>query len=270
MASFEVVTAGWLADQAADKELILIDTRAQADYWTGHIPGARHLDPAIVSITRTDAPSVAKLHGVLGWALSALGVAADSRVVVTGAKNEPNASRVAWALAYAGVGSVALLDGGQQSWKGEATTQAPTVRASNFVPAPRKEYIATAEDILAAKERGDVVIDARDWEEYAGRKSNARRAGRIPGAAFWDTQHELNADGSFAAPAQLERKVADVIPAGSRAIVYCGGGGRAARTFVALQRAGFAQVAVYPASWNEWGNVSDYPVDDSAVHEAAS
>lgn len=261
MASFEAITAALLAEQISAQDLVLIDTRAQADYWAGHIAGARHLDPAILSITRTDASSIARLHAVLTWTLSALGVKPESRVVVLGAKNEPNASRVAWALAYAGVRSVSLLDGGQQAWQGATTAEAPVITPVNFILTPRKDYIATAEDVLAAHERGDIVIDAREWDEYAGKKSNARRNGRIPGAQFWDTQHELDPAGAFAAPAQLAEKIASVVPSGKRAIVYCGGGGRAARTFVALHRAGHADVAVYPASWNEWGNVSDYPVE---------
>jgi len=265
MAVFELVSADWLAQHAGAAGVAVIDSRPQADYWEGHIPHARHLDGALLSLPRTDAPALARFHTLLGWTLSALGIAADTHVVVAGAQNEVNAARVAWALAYAGVARIALLDGGLKAWGGALDRAAPSVRATRFVPQPRAAYLATAEEVLAATQGGARVIDAREHDEYAGLRSNARRNGRVPGARFWDTRQELGADGRFAPRAQLAAALAQVAAPGERAIVYCGGGGRAARAFVALQLAGHADAAVYPASWNEWGNLDQYPVDASAI-----
>lgn len=270
MATFELATPDWLARHIGQEDIVLVDTRPAAEYWAGHIPGARHLEPSLFAVTRTDAPALARLQAVLTWTLSALGIAPSSRVVVAGAQNEVNAARVAWALAYAGVEHIVLLDGGVDAWTGERVTAAPAVTATPFTVTPQTAYLATADEVLAAvqaqaKPAGVRVIDARSKEEFAGQRSNAGRTGRVPGARFWDTSRELATDGRFAAVAQLAPAVKDIVAADERAIVYCGGGGRAARTFIALQLAGHAGAAVYPASWNEWGTSDKFPVDTAAA-----
>ncbi|OWT77130.1 MULTISPECIES: sulfurtransferase [unclassified Achromobacter] len=296
MAIFELATPDWLAQHLGQDQVVLLDTRPAAEYWAGHIPGARHVEPSLYAIARSDAPALARLQVVLAWSLSALGITPDSRVVVTGALNDTNAARVAWALAYAGVGHIALLDGGVGAWTGALTTAPPAVTATAFTVVPQSAYLATADEVLAAVQAsaqagsgaltstqtqtstqpqtvtqiqapagGVRVIDARSREEYAGKRSNAGRSGRVPGARFWDTNLELAADGRFAAAQALAPAVKDVVAADERAIVYCGGGGRAARTFIALQLAGHTGAAVYPASWNEWGTSDKYPVDTAAV-----
>lgn len=265
MANFSLVTPQWLATHVQDEGVILLDTRPAADYWAGHIVHARHIDPRLFALIRTDAMSLEQFHNVLAWSLSALGVSRDAHVVVTGAQNEVNAARVAWALAYAGVERISLLDGGMDAYPGERVAAAPTVTASAFAVQPQTAYLATAQDVLAAVDgNGTRVIDARSKEEYAGARSNVGRTGRVPGARFWDTARELCADGHYAATAQLAPAIRDLVSDQQRAIVYCGGGGRAARTFIALQLAGHDSVAVYPASWNEWGTSETYPVDTSA------
>ncbi|WP_233235116.1 sulfurtransferase [Bordetella sp. LUAb4] len=270
MAIFELATPDWLARNLGQDKVVVLDARPVAEYWSGHIPGARHMDPSLFAITRSDAPALARLQAVLAWTLSALGISADSRVVVAGAQNEVNAARVAWALAYAGVGHVSLLDGGVGAWTGKLETAAPAVKATAYTVVPQSAYLATAEDVLAATAKqtpagGVRIIDARSREEFAGLRSNAGRTGRVPGARFWDTNLELAADGRFAAAAALAPAIENVVAADERAIVYCGGGGRAARSFIALQLAGHTAAAVYPASWNEWGTSEKYPVDTATA-----
>jgi thiosulfate/3-mercaptopyruvate sulfurtransferase len=266
MAIFELATADWLAKNIEQGDVVLIDTRPAAEYWSGHIPGARHIDPSLFAIPRTDAPSLARLHAILAWSLSALGVSQHARVVIAGAQNDTNAARVAWALAYAGVRRIALLDGGVDAWPGERVIAAPAVTATAYTLDLQASYLATAQEVLAATQgSGARVIDARTKEEYTGQRSNAGRTGRVPGARFWDASRELAADGRYAAAAQLAPAVKDIVAADERAIVYCGGGGRAARTFIALQLAGHTGTAVYPASWNEWGTSDQYPVETAAA-----
>jgi thiosulfate/3-mercaptopyruvate sulfurtransferase len=254
-------------------EAILIDTRPAADYWAGHLPGARHLDPALLALQRTDAVSVARFQALLTWILSALAVRTDKPVLVYGAAAEVNVSRVAWALGYAGVTDIRLLDGGLAALGAVGlTAEAAPYSAQPFKLQPVTSFLATAEQAQAAGNAigASRLVDAREHDEFLGLRSNAQRNGRIPGAVFWDARKEVDARGRFRPANELSEDFAAVAAQREPVVAYCGGGGRAARTFVALQLAGFTQAAVYPASWNEWGNLDHLPIETGAPDTVAA
>ncbi|NUZ07876.1 sulfurtransferase [Piscinibacter koreensis] len=274
MTHYALADEGWLARHHDANDLILIDARPAADYWAGHLEQARHLDPTLLVLQRTDAASIERFQNLLAWLLSTLGIERSSRVLVYGRSNEVNVSRVAWALGYAGVEHVVLLDGGL-SMLGEPSLvrDAPAVGARRFALEPVTRFLASAHDVLsvATGERTrSVIVDARQAEEFVGRQSNARRRGRIPGAVHWDASREVDARGLFRQAPALADDVARIAGSDDRVVAYCGGGGRAARTFVALQLAGHSRVAVYPASWNEWGNDDAFPVETVAPEVVAA
>lgn len=263
MAVIELVSPTTLEQALKEETVVLVDARPSEAYWQGHIPGARHFDPVLLSLQRTDAGSLDRFHSLLGWALSTLGLTPDSRVVVVGAQNDAPTAKVAWALAYAGVQRIGLLDGGLAGWQGEQTPAASQWATSRFKLNPQTEYLATADDVLGAVQRGAIILDARSREEFDGQRSNAGRKGRVPGARFWDNSPELDDGGRYASADVINEHAVSVgASANDAAIVYCGGGGRAARTFVALQLAG-RPAAVYPASWLEWGVEQRYPVQSA-------
>lgn len=264
MPTFSLAGPDWFSAHPAATGAVVIDTRPAAQYWAGHLPGARHLDAALLTLQRTDAASVTRFQALLGFLLSSLGLQAQSAVLVYGAAGEVNVSRAAWALAYAGVDNIALLDGGLKSVPHAAmTTGAGPVVAAQFVVRPVSHLLATADEVQAA-EAGTALIDAREREEFIGQRSNARRNGRIPGALHWDTSAEVDADGRLQTPSDLTA----LGGAAQRRIAYCGGGGRAARTFIALQLAGHRNTAVYPGSWNEWGNQDSLRIESGETQAA--
>lgn len=257
----------------SDTDAVLIDTRPATDYWPAHLPGARHLDPSLLTLQRTDGPSIARFQALLTWSLSALGIGTDSRVLIYGAAAEVNVSRVAWALGYAGVAQIRLLDGGLAALGAvELTSEAPLFQAKPFKIHAVTSFLATAEQAQAAGDASQAgqLVDAREHDEFLGLRSNARRNGRIPGAVFWDARKEVDARGRFRAANDLDRDFAAVAARDEPLVAYCGGGGRAARTFVALQLAGYSKAAVYPASWNEWGNQDSLPIETGAPHAVAA
>ncbi|WPG41136.1 rhodanese-like domain-containing protein [Variovorax sp. EBFNA2] len=260
MTVFSLADADWLARHRTAADLIIVDVRPASDYWAGHLAGARHLDAGVLAIPSTDAAAVARFQALLVQLLSGLGIVARSRVLVVGAAGEVNISRVAWALGYAGVQQVLLLDGGLAGLPAPALVhEAPAVTATRFALRPMSAWLASAEQVQQLG--AGALVDARERVEFLGERSNARRNGRIPGARHWDTRQEVDVAGRFRPLAELVQGFAVLATPDQRLVAYCGGGGRAARTFIALQLAGHQDTAVYPASWSEWGNRDDLPVE---------
>ena len=269
MAVFDLLQPDQLHNYVAAPGVLIIDIRPANDYWAGHIPGSHAFESQLIALTRTDAASLQRFHQQLAWTLSTLGAARAEHAIVVGAENEVNVSRAAWALSYAGLPRVSVLDGGLAAWDGDTTTKGAPIQPEAFILNPRTEFIATAADVLQAIDKGTPILDAREWKDYSGETSSAARKGRIPSSLFWDTRNELNKDGHFSDTHEIKKRAESLFEKGDKAIIYCGGGGRAARTFLSLQLAGFDQVSVYPASWSEWGNVEAYPVDSTLLTEEA-
>src|SRR5262249_36886531 len=116
-------------------DLRIIDTRPQADYVKGHIPGAVRVD---VKRWQQLGSKEAGFHDAKSWAFEVgrLGIRNHSLVVVYGDKL-PDTARIWWTLKYLGLGHVVILDGGWKFWikKSRPTeTLEPTIDAVKFEP----------------------------------------------------------------------------------------------------------------------------------------
>ncbi|WLE62895.1 hypothetical protein GIY62_21220 [Burkholderia plantarii] len=250
-----------LVQPQADARAVVLDVRSQDAYWQGHLPNARHADAALFALPRTDAAAVQQYEARLRWLLSTLGVDRDTEVLVHGAQFDGGVARAAWALAFAGIERVSVLTAPLAPDAVTLTPHAPAFAAVPFAWAPRRELLATADAIAAGLDgRAAPLLDARELDDYRGTRPAAARAGHIPGALHWDNRQELDANGALETPDTLaERFRALGITSDEPVIVYCGGGPRASRTWLALRRAGYARASVYQASWGEWGARADLP-----------
>src|SRR5579863_10231217 len=97
-----LVDGRWLADRRGARYVILIDTRAAADYCAGHLEGARHFDPFPFHHSDTGEASMRDFRGQLEWIFSALGVTAGATVVFYENDSGMRATRGAWLLDYMG------------------------------------------------------------------------------------------------------------------------------------------------------------------------
>ena len=133
-------------------------------------------------------------------AVAALGITHDTTVVVYGnGKIIPMTSaRVGWALLYAGVEDVRILNGGMTAWKAAgfpvAKTAAPWKAAAAFgtgIPV-RSDLLATTNyvrGIVKGDRSGSVLVDVRKKEEYDGNACPYPffdKKGHIPGAVWND------------------------------------------------------------------------------------
>jgi thiosulfate/3-mercaptopyruvate sulfurtransferase len=198
-----------------------------------------------------------------------LGIDDDSLVVAYDDYDHAFAGRLSWALRYYGHDAVRVLDGGWRRWVAEGratTTETPRRAAASFSARPRQALRRSADDVMLALGREDVVlIDARPPPQFAGEASAAHRAGHIPGARNVPYTTLVDAQtGKFLPQGELKRAFdsagIDVAALPREVIVYCNGGVTCSVPMNALRMLGRDDVAVYDGSWNEWGNDPDRPI----------
>jgi thiosulfate/3-mercaptopyruvate sulfurtransferase len=240
----------------------------RAAYLQSHIPGARYAD-----LNRDLSARVTAASGrhplpdpvALDAFFRGLGIVRDTQVVVYDESNGSFAARAWWLLRWLGHSKVAVLDGGMRAWlrDGGATESGEPVGAiapqSASVGKPVEVAVQAAigagELIAALEKPRTLLIDARAPERYTGAVEPIDPvAGHIPGAVNHPFSSNLQSDGRFLPPQELERRWRERLGAASPAevIVMCGSGVTACHNLLALERAGLPGARLYAGSWSEW------------------
>jgi thiosulfate/3-mercaptopyruvate sulfurtransferase len=259
-----LIGSEWLAARSGDPTVVLIDTRLAAEYWAGHLEGARHLDPFPFHHSDTGESGINEFRGQLAWIFSALGITGHETVVFYEDESGMRATRGAWLLEHMGHSSVRILDGGlNQTDQKRLVTVASAVTPSNFQGTPEAATLATYQYVADHLGHQDVqLFDVRSDEEYFGERIRARRGGAIPGAIHRDWRQNLDHRGAFKPAAELRAEFEQLGLRPEREIIsYCQGGYRSANAFYALRLAGYPRVRNYLGSWGEWGNREDLPIE---------
>ena len=257
-----LVTTDWLTRNLHSPDVRVVDCRwylkpfdnrdGLTEYQAGHIPGATHLlwntdlaDPA--------RPELGMLADPDRYAevMSEHGIGDDTFVVCYDDQHVTVAARVWWTLRAYGHDRVAVLDGGYPKWVNEerpVTSAVPVFERASFTPRFRSDLYSTRHDVLAAICNEQVLL-------IDGRMQPARLEddGCIPGSLHLPGVEFIEEDGTWALPADVERRLADSeIGESDEIITYCRGGVGATGTALALAIAGRYNVAVYDGSWSEW------------------
>ena len=254
----------WLAARSSDAAVVLIDTRPAAEYWAGHLEGARHFDPFPFHHSDTGDAGMNEFRGQLAWIFSALGITGRETVVFYESDSGMRATRGGWLLEYMGHPSVRMLDGGLNGLAdSKLVTTSVTIAPSNFQGTPQAGALATYTYVADHLGNPDVqIFDVRSDEEYFGERVRARRGGAIPGAIHRDWRHALDDRGAFKPVTQLREEFERMGLRPEREIIpYCQGGYRSANAYYALRLAGYPRVRNYLGSWGEWGNREDLPIE---------
>ena len=278
-----LVDADWLERHLDDPHVRVLDVRGRhpssalphakvTEYTAGHIPGAVFVDwehdfidasdPVPVQIARADA--FARRAGELGIGDGDLVVTYDDYYGIF-------AARVAWAFRYYGA-ETRVLDGGWLTWKEEGHPVDEAIveeRRAAFTARPRPRLRRTLADVLQARGRGAMLVDARPRHLFLG-EEGAPNTGHIPGARCLPYQELVDgATGLWAAPAAVARLARDAGIDPERPprelIATCGSGVSATVAMLALERIGVHCDGVYDGSFNEWGADRERPVEYGAA-----
>jgi thiosulfate/3-mercaptopyruvate sulfurtransferase len=198
--------AGQLQKQLKKPGLRVLDTRPQAEYARGHIPGAVRVD---VKAWHNQGRKKDGFHDAKAWTslIAPLGINRDSQVVVYG-KSLTDTARVWWTLKYLGVPNVAILDGGWQVWVKEklpADAAVPKIDAREFEPRFQADRLEEMESLKKSLGNGKTtVVDTRTREEFSGKNASDKKGGHIPGAKHLEWKELIARDGRFKSAAELK------------------------------------------------------------------
>lgn len=251
-----------LAAQLRDPNLVLLHVGSQKDYDEAHLPGARLVTLADISVTgernlRLEMPAVEKVQA----ALMKLGIANTSKTVIYSATDSvQSATRVWFTLDYLSL-PVRLLDGGLAAWKAkglEVTTEAAVFSPATVLNVtPHPEWIVDAEWVNAHRtDQGVVLLDARLPEFYTGENAGQMpRGGHIPGAWNLPFPTLLKPTKEFIPRKQLAEHLGN----GSTIVTYCHIGQQATVLYFAAKLSG-KNVKLYDGSFQDWSARSELPV----------
>lgn len=275
-----LVTTEYLAGHLDDPELLIIDTRTEANYGAGHIPGAVNLpyeqcDPyseeeeCLLRPAQRDMVSLLRERGVDN----------SSRVVVYDHGNTlsdaTKGGAVCWLLRSLGHDDVSYLNGGFTKWTFEGRiidNKVPEVETGDFNAGSAEAKIIDFEEVKDAMEEGSaVLVDARSSEQYFGasKRADVTQFGHIPGslslpAAFLNNAGPNRAPATIKDKDELARAVKGAgLPADNdqEIIVYCNTGQWAGMECLILKDIlGYKDVSLYDGSVLEYAWKSFEPL----------
>src|SRR5215471_2206335 len=217
-----------LKSRLADSRLVIMDMRPPEAYANGHIPAARSFDIFGISLIDTRPQALEAFLWIIEHLIQAKGVNNDSTVIVYDDVSGMRAARLFWFLEFFGHEDVHLLNGGFNAWQTAGlpiSREAAVPKAGNFKMKPRRELLATAEDVLGRLHQPSaVIVDTRSDDEYAGKLVRSKRGGAIPGAVHLEWTNNLDAQGFFKPAGELQKMYAerDITP-DKEVIPHCQG-----------------------------------------------
>ena len=266
-----------------EPSLVLIDAREAVDYERSHIPGAINLPPdawrtpsakpgagdsQYLFRTAEGELDIPRYEAMLGRA----GLTRTTPVVVYGNfAGKADGSVPVMILDMLGHERAMFLDGvGIARWEaaGYGIAKGPaesTPEAAEYRARPLEDAVWNLDDVLAHEGDPTVVFhDTRSAEEYTGEnKRDNARGGHIPGAVLLDYVDMLDPETQQSvtpeeAAAMLRERG---ITPDKTVVLYCQTATRVSLPYLLMRDLGYENLKVYDASWHEYGNREDTPVE---------
>jgi len=243
----------------------VIDVRAQELYEEGHIKGSLNLP---ISLTYDNLKISGKLTepNKMQKILRGLGLDVDDKIVIYDDGSFFDAARLFWGLEVYGFKEVKLLNAGFSQWDIldlPISKESPKVEKSSYIASIDNKKLATKFSTqIATKSPSQLIIDARGNKAYIGETSNAKRFGHIPNALNIPASYNITTDDSVSKLKSLEelKEVYKDLDKNKKIVSYCSIGRVSSSNYFALRELDY-DVANYDASWKEWGNDFNLPIE---------
>ncbi len=265
------VSTADLAAQLGQPDLVILDASLflpgtprdpHAEYEAAHIPGAVFMDLPALADPHDPTPGMLPPDALMTQRMQALGINADSRIIVYDNSPTHSAARGWWMMRVYGLGkSAAILDGGLLKWVAEdrpLERGVPRIAPGTAVARLDRTQVRTKADLLANIASGaQQVLDARGAGRFTGEEAEPRpgmASGHIPGSRNLPSSALFNPDNSMKSGVDLRAlfEGAGIDPA-RPVITTCGSGVTAAILLAGLDTLGNGDVTLYDGSWSEWG-----------------
>ena len=273
-----LVSVAWLREHLEHDDLIIFDASwhmpatgrdGLREWQQEHIPGARFFDfDGKICAPDSDLPHMMPNAELFTRELQLLGLKQDSVVVVYDTMGMFSSPRAWWMLRAMGCDKVALLDGGLVAWDEaeypvESLAEVPVYHPGDFIATMDRTSIADAAAVSAAlADASACVLDARPEPRFRGTAEEPRpglRRGHMPGALNLPFA-DVFKHGVLKPRHELQEIIAPLIADSERTICSCGSGVTACIIAFAAEYIGYKNVAIYDASWCEWGLPGELPV----------
>jgi thiosulfate/3-mercaptopyruvate sulfurtransferase len=273
-----LIAAEDLARHLEDPRWVVCDCRHDlADYHSGrrayqlsHIPGARflHLDEDL-SGPKTGLNGRHPLPHPATFALrvGALGIDNTKQVVAYDASGGPYAARLWWMLRWIGHTTVAVLDGGWETWLAggyPTTTDGPSPAPATYTLRLRPHLAVDAAYVSGhLGDQNFALLDARAADRFRGENETLDPVGgHIPGALNRFFRSNLDSSGRFKSSEALKDEFGSLLDrrVASETVHQCGSGVTACHNLLAMEHAGLTGSRLYPGSWSEWVSDPSRPV----------
>ena len=266
-----LISTDWLAAELSKSDLKILDASLflpgtprdpRAEFEAAHIPRSAYLDLPTLADADDARPGMLPSDVFMQERCRALGIDADSRIILYDNSPTHSAARAWWMMRLYGVGAAAaILDGGLPKWVAEGRpteTGWPVIPRGNAVARRAEGQVRTKDDLIAnLDDQAAQVLDARGAARFTGEDKEPRpgmASGHIPGSRNIPSASLFNADNSMKTGEQLRRLFLHAGTDFSRPIVTtCGSGVTAAILLAGLELLGKTDVTLYDGSWSEWG-----------------
>jgi thiosulfate/3-mercaptopyruvate sulfurtransferase len=263
-----LVNTQWVAKHLNDSNIRLLEVGwDSSEYESGHIPGSV-AGWGLADVRRLDDKSQVEAM------LSSAGISNEDVVVIYGGLSNLVAAMAFWMLKIYGHAEVRLLDGGRQKWLAEnrpLSTEKPTIQPTQYMAQePNWNLRADKDHVLSVIGEGEhTIVDARSAGMYTD--GHIPSAVNVPAMPILDEAENIRgwqppttrSDGTFKTVEELQALFSEKGLAPDQNIVtYCVRGGLSTHMwFVLTQLLGYSNVREYDRSWDEWGNLTDAPIE---------